>query len=381
MMTRALSILAALSILTGCGSKTAPSGQLPLLDKAAWETTVDGQPVSLYTLANASGATLQLTNYGSRMVSLWVPDRDGVMRDVLLGYETIEGALADNASLGPVVGRYGNRIAAGRFTLDGVEYQLNLNNGPNQLHGGPKGWATKVWDASGFTDSAGNQAVKMTLVSPDGDEKYPGAITLEVTYTLTPQNEVVIDYRATTDAPTVLNPTSHGYFNLHGTATRSILSHVVMINADGFTPTDAGLIPTGEIRPVEGTPLDFRTPTPVGDRIDADYEPLNFGGGYDHNWVLNKTAPGEVSLAVEVYEPSTGIVMKVLTDQPGVQFYSGNSLNGPVGKYGETYARRTGLALETQHYPDSPNHPEFPSTVLRPGEVYTQHTVYSFSIR
>jgi aldose 1-epimerase len=368
-------------MLAACGGPKTATAPLPLIAPEAYTATVDGKPVSLYTLTNAAGATLQLTNYGSRMVSLWVPDRDGTMRDVLLGYETIAEAQNDGASLSPIVGRYGNRIAGGRFTLDGTEYQLNLNNGANHLHGGPRGWATKVWDAEQFTDAEGNPAVKMTLVSPDGEENYPGTITLDVTYTLTPQNAVTIDYHATTDAPTVLNPTSHGYFNLHGTATESALSHIVTIHADAFTPTDAGMIPTGEIRAVEGTPLDFRTPTVVGDRIDTDYEPLVFGGGYDHNWVLNKGSEGEFALAVEVYEPATGIVMQVLTDQPAVQFYSGNSLDGPRGKRGETYTRRTGLAFETQHYPDSPNHPEFPTTVLRPGETYTQRTVYAFSTR
>ncbi len=381
-MRKILLSFAALSIMAGCGTKTENTA-LPLLDKAAFETTVGGKATSLYTLTNESGVTLQLTNYGARLLALWVPDSGGVMRDVLWGYETIEETMADGSSSGPVVGRYGNRIAGGRFTLDGVEYQLAINNGPNHLHGGPRGWAMQVWDAGEvFTDAKGNQAITMTLVSPDGDENYPGTVTIEITYTLTAQNELVLDYRATTDAPTVLNPTSHGYFNLHGTAAKDILSHVVTINADGFTPTDAGMIPTGEIRPVEGTPMDFRTPTPVGERIDADYEPLTFGGGYDHNWVLNKTAPGTVSLAAEVYEPSTGIVMKVYTDQPGVQFYTGNSMNGLTkGKYGEMQNRRSGLAFETQHFPDSPNRPEFPATVLRPGEVYTQHTVYSFSTK
>jgi aldose 1-epimerase len=316
------------------------------------------------------------------MLSLWVPDRDGVMRDVVWGYESIEATLAGDVNSGPVVGRFGNRIAGGRFTLDGVEYQLNLNDGANQLHGGPKGWASQVWDAVETTDEAGNPAVKMTLISPDGDELYPGTVTIEVTYTLSADNEVVIDYRATTDAPTVLNPTNHAYFNLHGTANESILSHVMTIKASAFTPTDAGLIPTGEIRSVEGTPLDFRTPTPIGERIDSDYEPIVFGKGYGHNWVLDKSAAGAVELAAEVYEPATGIVMKVLTDQPGVPFYSGNFLSGTdTGKYGEVHNFRTGIALETQHFPDSPNQPEFPTTILRPGEVYTQHTVYAFSTK
>ncbi len=373
---------AALMLLAGCGGEKNKAGQPKLLDKAAFETTIDGKPVSLYTLENANGVVLQLTNYGCRMLSLWVPDKEGNFKDVIWGYESIEATLAGDVNSGPVVGRYGNRIAKGHFTLDGVEYQLNLNNGPNQLHGGPKGWASQVWDAVQFTDEAGNPAVKMTLVSPDGDELYPGTVTIDVTYTLTPQNEVILDYSAVTDAPTVLNPTSHAYFNLHGTANESSNSHVMMINADAFTPTDEGLIPTGEIRPVDGTPLDFRTPTVIGERIGSDYEPIVFGKGYDHNWVLNKPEPGKVTLAAEVYEPATGILMTVYTDQPGIQFYSGNFMDGTdKGKYGEVHNFRTGIALETQHFPDSPNHAHFPTTVLRPGETYTQHTVYTFSVR
>ncbi len=375
-------LAAALMALAGCGGEKTKAEQPKLLEKAAFETSIDGKPVSLYTLQNANGVVLQLTNYGCRMLSLWVPDKDGNFKDVIWGYESIEATLTGDVNSGPVVGRYGNRIANGRFTLDGVAYQLNLNNGVNQLHGGPKGWASQVWDAAESTDEAGNPTVKMTLVSPDGDELYPGAVTIDVTYTLTANNEVVIDYKAVTDAPTVLNPTSHAYFNLHGTANKSSNSHVMMINADAFTPTDEGLIPTGEIRPVDGTPLDFRTPTVIGERIESDYEPVVFGKGYDHNWVLNKPAAGETTLAAEVYEPATGILMTVHTDQPGMQFYSGNFMDGTdKGKYGEVHNFRTGIALETQHFPDSPNHPEFPTTVLRPGEVYTQHTVYTFSVR
>ena len=374
-------LAAAFLVLAGCcgeKEKAAPK----LLDKAAFETTIDGKPVSLYTLGNANGVVLQLTNYGCRMLSLWVPDKDGNFRDVIWGYESIEATLAGDVNSGPVVGRYGNRIAAGRFMLDGAGYQVPVNNGPNALHGGTKGWASQVWDAAGFTDAAGNPAVKMTLVSPDGDMGFPGTVTVDVTYTLTAQNEVILDYSATTDAPTVINPTSHAYFNLHGTASHSSNSHLMTIYADAFTPTDEGLIPTGEIRLVEGTPLDFRTPTVIGDRIESDYEPIVFGKGYDHNWVLSKSEPGKVTLAAEVYEPATGIDMKVYTDQPGIQFYSGNFMDGTDnGKYGEVHNFRTGIALETQNFPDAPNHENFPSSVLRPGETYTQHTVYTFSVR
>lgn len=376
-----LTLLAiAAAVMAGCCTKEV--NEPALLDKAAFETTIHGKPVSLYTLRNAGGAALQLTNYGNRMVALWVPSNDG-FRDVLWGYESIQAYLdASDAYSGPVVGRYGNRIAQSKFTLDGVEYVLTPNEGDNQLHGGPGGWSTKVWDAEEFTDADGNQAVKMILVSPCGDEGYPGTVTMEVTYTLTAGNEVVIDYHGTTDAPTVVNPTSHAYFNLHGTSASPSTSHVMTINADRYTPTDAELIPTGELAPVEGTPLDFRAPTVIGERIGEDFEALRLGGGYDHNWVLNKDVPGEVSLAAEVYEPATGIVMKVYTDQPGMQFYSGNFMDGTdIGKRGDIHNYRTGIALETQNFPDAPNHPDFPSAVLRPGEVYTQHTVYAFSIK
>lgn len=380
-MKRLLFFVAAAAAMAGCGQKP-KAGQPKLLDKTAFETSLDGKPVSLYTLTNDSGTVLQLTNYGCRMLALWVPATDGTFKDIVWGYESINDLLAGDTNSGPVVGRYGNRIGSGRFTLDGVEHQLNINNGANHLHGGPRGWASKVWDAVEFTDPTGNQAVKMTLVSPDGDENYPGTVTIDVTYTLTPKNEVVLDYRAVTDAPTVINPTSHAYFNLHGTATEPAVSHVMTIYADAFTPTDQGLIPTGEIRPVDGTPLDFRVPTVIGERINSNYEPIVFGKGYDHNWVLNQSSPGEVTLAAEVYEPSTGILMMVYTDQPGMQFYSGNFMDGTdKGKYGEVHNYRTGIALETQHFPDSPNHDNFPSTVLRPGEVYTQHTVYAFSVK
>jgi aldose 1-epimerase len=380
-MKKLLLFAVTVAVMSACGVKKQPA-QPVLLDSAAFESTIDGKSVELYTLKNANGVVAQFTNYGCRMLSLWVPDRDGNFKDVIWGYESMDDLLKGDVNSGPIVGRYGNRIAGGHFTLDGVEYQLNLNDGPNQLHGGPKGWASQVWSGIQFTDATGNESVRMTLVSPDGDELYPGTITIDVTYTLTANNEVTIDYHATTDAPTVLNPTNHAYFNLHGTANESILSHIMMLNADGFTPTDEGLIPTGEITSGEGTPLDFRTPTAIGARIDTDYEPLVFGKGYDHNWVLNKTAPGEVSVAAKVYEPSTGIELTVLTDQPGVQFYSGNFMDGTdKGKYGEVHNFRTGFALETQHFPDSPNHPGFPTTVLRPGEVYTQHTVYAFSVR
>ena len=368
--------------MAGCGTQT-PKQILPLIDKASFEAAApDGKAVTLYTLRNENGATLQLTNYGARLLALWVPDRDGVMRDVLWGYETGEATMREGSSSGAVVGRYGNRIAGGRFTLDGKEYELALNNGPNHLHGGLRGWAYKVWDAEELTSPSGDPAIRLTLVSPDGEENYPGTVTISVTYTLSADNELVLDYSATTTEPTVLNPTNHAYFNLHGTAGELILSHVITINADAFTPVDRGNIPTGEIRPVEGTALDFRTPTAIGAGMASALKDPDVSRGYDHNWVLKKTAQGELSLAAEVYEPSTGIVMKVFTTEPGMQVFTCNSDNpDDKGKYGEVRMRHNGFALETQHYPDSPNHPEFPSTVLRPGETFSSRTVYAFSTR
>ena len=337
-------------------------------------------------MQNANGMTVQLTNYGARIAALWVPSADG-FKDVVWGYDSIDAYLnAGDKYSGPVVGRYGNRIKDGKFTLDGKEYRLTVNENGNQLHGGAGGFSTKVWDAEQFTDAEGNPAVKMTYLSADGEEGYPGNLTISVTYTLTPENEVAIDYSATTDAPTVLNPTSHVYYNLHGTSAKSTDSHLMTIYADGYTPTDAELIPTGEIAPVEGTPMDFRTATAIGARMDTpDFEPLRFGKGYDHNWVLNKTTDGThtgAHIAAEVYEPETGIVMKIYTDQPGLQFYAGQGMDGKeTGKRGDIHNVRSGIALETQNFPDAPNHENFPSSVLRPGETYTQHTVYAFSLK
>ncbi len=382
-MKKTLLIPAIISVLVNCGARKEES-PLPLLDKAAFETVIDGKPVSLYTLTNSNGAVLQLTNYGCRILALWVPDRDGVMRDVVWGYDSIEATLAGDLNSGPVVGRYGNRIAGGRFTLDGMEYQLETNNGPNHLHGGRNGWATKVWDAKVVKSDVrgGSDRVEMTLVSPDGDEKYPGTVIIKVTYSFNSDNAVQIHYEATTDAPTVLNPTNHAYFNLHGTANETILSHIMTIHADAFTPVDRGGIPTGEIRSVNGTSLDFRTPTAIGIGMASEYKNPDASRGYDHNWVLNRK-PARQNRdfwhAAEVYEPATGIAMDVFTTEPGMQVYTCNGVNpNDRGKYGEVRTRHSGIALETQHFPDSPNHPDFPSTVLRPGQTFTSHTIYRF---
>ena len=388
-MTRNLirSAAAALLAVTCAGCCGNKGTGIELLQEEAFNKTADGKVISLYTLENSNGMTVQLTNYGARIAALWVPSSDGSFKDVVWGYYSADAYLnAKDKYSGPVVGRYGNRIKDGKFTLDGKEYQLTVNENGNQLHGGKGGFSTRIWDAEQFTDAAGNPAVKMTLLSKDGEEGYPGNLTISVTYTLTPENEVVIDYNATTDAPTILNPTSHVYYNLHGTSAKSTDSHLMTIYADGYTPTDAELIPTGEIAPVEGTPMDFRTATAIGARMDTpDFEPLRLGKGYDHNWVLNKTTDGThtgAHIAAEVYEPETGIVMKIYTDQPGLQFYAGQGMDGKeTGKRGDIHNVRSGIALETQNFPDAPNHENFPSSVLRPGETYTQHTVYAFSLK
>ncbi len=368
----------AMLALAACTQK-APESAVELFDAAAFATEIDGKPVSLYTLANENGMTVQVTNYGARVVDMWVPNAQGGFTDVVWGYENIEGYLGSNDLFcGPVVGRYGNRIGKGQFTLGDTLYQLDVNEGENTLHGGSKGFYNCVWDVK----EADGERITLSYLSPDGEQGFPGNLSIEVTYAVTPDNSFTVTYRATTDAPTVLNPTSHCYFNLHGTNAKSTDSHILMIDADSFTPTDAALIPTGEIAGVEGTPLDFRTPTAIGERIDADFEALKFGKGYDHNWVLNKRSRERTPVAAEVYEPSTGIVMTVRTDQPALQFYSGNAFAGKdTGKRGEKNTFRTGIALETQNFPDAPNHENFPSSVLEPGQTYTQIASYTFGVR
>lgn len=379
-MRRIFLFLTASVLLGSCTNDPGGNG-VELLDDEAFRTEIDGRQTGLYTLCNDNGMTVQITNYGARIVALWVPSADGVFRDVVWGFEKIGDYIASTDNYcGPIVGRYGNRIGKGRFTLDGREYRLSINNGENHLHGGSGGFECRVWKAEEFTSPEGDPALALSYRSPDGEEGYPGNLDITVTYTLTRNNELKIDYSATTDAPTVLNPTSHVYYNLHGTTARSTDSHLLTIHASRFTPTDAGLIPTGELLEVESTPLDFRTSRTIGERIDdRSYEPLRFGNGYDHNWVLDNYRPHEIAPAAELYEPATGIRMRILTDQPGLQFYAGQGMDGrETGKRGDRHAFRTGIALETQNFPDAPNHPNFPSAVLRPGEVYSQHTVYAF---
>lgn len=377
-----LFLLAASFVMASCTPKqTAKAPEL--IPASNYDTVIDGKKVELYTIENKNGMAAQITNYGARVVSLWAKDRAGDAVDVLLGFDNIAASLNPvTDATGMVVGRYANRIAKGKFTLNGKEYTLATNNGPNHLHGGIKGFSKYVWDGKQGVNEAGEQQIVLTMMSPDGDEGYPGNLNLQVTYTLTNDNALKIDYLATTDAPTVINFTNHAYFNLHGDAQKSPLSHVLMINSDSYTPTDSLMIPTGEIATLDGTPLDFRTPTVVGDRIDADFEALNFGQGYDHNWIIKHAADGDLAVAAELYEPENGIVMKVLTTEPGMQLYSGNHIKSDdTGKYGARYSRRGGLCFETQHFPDSPNHDNFPSTVLTPEKPYTQTTTYQFEVK
>lgn len=374
-----LSLFVSALFLSSC---TDNKKSVELIPQSNFDTTLVNQKVSIYTLKNEKGMTAQITNYGARLVSLWVPDTKGEFKDVVWGYESIKAYLnATDLFGGPIVGRYGNRIGKGKFTIEGKAYQLTLNNNGNHLHGGSKGLFSKVWKARAFKNEKGEEALELSYLSPAGEEGYPGNLTIKVTYSITANNELALNYEATTDSTTIINPTSHAYFNLHGTSAQSTNSHIVTINADNYTPTDSLLIPTGEIATVENTPLDFRKPTAVGARIETDFMALKYGKGYDHNFVLNKKA-AEVSLAAEVYEPATGIVMKVSTDQPAIQFYSGNFMDGvDTGKRGDKHTYRTGIALEAQNYPDAPNHPNFPSAVLKPGETYKQVTVYAFETK
>jgi aldose 1-epimerase len=344
--------------------------------KSAFGSLPNGTAIDLYTLRNKHGMEARVMTYGAIIVSLQTPDRTGKLADVVLGFDNLEGYLHDPPYFGAIVGRYANRIAKGRFTLDGVTYQLPQNNGPNSLHGGVRGFDKVVWTATPFerTDGVG---VVLTYVSPDGDQGYPGTLRTQVTYTLADSGALSVDYHATTDKATPINLSQHSYFNLTG-AQRDILDHVLTLNADGYTPVDSTLIPTGEIARVAGTPFDFRTPTAIGARVNADDQQLRYGRGYDHNWVLNRAASG-LTHAIHVVEPTSGRTLDIYTTEPGLQFYSGNFLDGSIhGKGGVVYAHRFGMALETQHFPDSPNEPRFPSTILRPGSEFSSRTVFVF---
>ena len=337
---------------------------------------VDGKQADLYTLTNAKGMVVKITNYGGIIQTLTAPDRNGRYDDVVLGYDSLEQYVNNSPYFGAIIGRYGNRIARGRFTLNGVEYKLATNNGVNHLHGGIKGFDKVLWQAKPVkTDST--VGLELTYLSKDGEEGYPGNLNVKVIYTLNNDNALKIEYFATTDKPTPVNLTNHSYFNLT-VCKRDVLGHELWINADHFLPVDSTLIPTGEIRPVDGTPFDFRQPTAIGARINANDEQIKFGGGYDHCWVLNDWDK-KLKRQISVYEPTTGRYMEIFTDQPGVQFYSGNFLDGSIkGKKGIVYKHRYALVLESQHFPDSPNHPNFPSTILEPGETYHTVTVIKF---
>ena len=341
--------------------------------------TRDGRPVNLYKLTNSHGVEVDAMSYGGIILSIRVPDRKGAIADVVLGHDTMEGYIPNPPFLGAVVGRYANRIANGMFTLDGKTYNLAKNDGPNTLHGGTTRTFDKVvWDGEPLKGKSG---VALSYLSKDGEEGFPGNLKIKVTYTLTEDNELVIDYEATTDKATPLNVSQHSYFNLAGEGTGDILNTEMMINADRFTPVDKNLIPTGELRPVKGTPFDFTTSTRIGNRIDDTYDQMVLGHGYDHNFIINRKADG-LTLAARAYEPASGRVLEVSTTQPAVQFYTGNFLDGTVtGKEGHVYKRRYGFCLETQHYPDSPNHPDFPTTILKPGETFHQKTVFKFSTK
>ncbi|GAB2782487.1 galactose mutarotase [Halomonas shantousis] len=364
------------------------------VEQAQFGTLPDGREVDVYRIVNANGIEMRVINYGGIIVSLRTPDVKGQFDDIVLGFDSLEKYLSDtyrdaNPYFGALIGRYGNRIADGRFSLDGQTYELATNDGPNHLHGGKQGFDKVLWQAEPFENDQG-RGVVLTYTSADGEEGYPGRLETRVTYTLTDADELDIEYHATTTQATPVNLTQHSYFNLEGEGSGTILDHYLMINAEAFTPVDETLIPTGEIRPVAGTPFDFTQPTPIGERIEQDNQQLQYGKGYDHNFVLARESSGaegnkaddSLVLAARVWEPDSGRLLEVSTTEPGLQFYSGNFLTGNLtGKRGQPYRHRSGFALETQHFPDSPNQDDFLSTILEPGDTYHSRTVYAFSTR
>ena len=352
------------------------AGANAAITKAPFGQTSDGKAVELYTLSNKNGFEAKISTYGATLVSLKAPDRTGKFADVVLGFDSVTPYVKGVPFYGATIGRYGNRIALGKFTLDGHAYQLTVNDGPNSLHGG-KGFDKRLWTAEPI-EGKGGPALKLTYVSADGEEGYPGQLTVHVTYTVKPGNVLAISYEATTTKPTVVNLTNHTYFNLTGDPQKTILGHLLTLKANRFTPVDKTLIPTGELKAVKGTPLDFTKPMAIGARIEADDEQLKFGRGYDHNWVLN-SGGGKLATAAILEDPASGRIMEVKTTEPGIQFYSGNFMDGKPAGAGTVFQHRTGLCLETQHFPDSPNKPNFPSTVLRPGKTYRSETVLVFS--
>jgi aldose 1-epimerase len=383
LLNLALTLAVTAVILFGCEKKKAGAVEKPegkekkkmSITKESFGQTPDKQTVVLYTLTNPNGIKAKITNYGATLVSLETPDRDGNFTDIVLGFDTLDGYLKEHPYFGVIVGRYANRIGKGRFVLEGVEYKLATNNGPNHLHGGIKGFDKVVWKVEDVKTTDDTASVKLSYLSKDGEEGYPGNLNCSVTYTLTKDNEIKIEYEATTDKTTIVNMTNHAYWNLAGQGNGDILGHELMLNADKYTPVDEGLIPTGEIKDVKGSPMDFTKLMTIGSRIDQ------VAGGYDHNYVLN-SGGGKLALAAKVYEPTTGRTMEIYTTEPGIQFYSGNFLDGSItGKSGKVYKKHYGFCLETQHFPDSPNKPQFPSVVLKPGEKYQTETVLKLSTK
>lgn len=367
-------LIAIILISTGCER----SSEMKINKESFGE--IDGKEVGLYTLTNSNRIEVRITNYGGIVTSIKVPDKDGRFDDIALGYNNLEEYVKNSPYFGCIAGRYANRIGNAEFTLDGEKYSLAKNNGENNLHGGIRGFDKVVWDAE--PDNGKDfKALNLTYLSKDGEEGFPGNLDVTVTYTLSDDNSLRIDYTATTDKATIVNLTNHTYWNLAGEGSGDVLKHEVMINADYITPIDQGSIPTGEIRPVENTPMDFRKPKAIGEEIDSDYEQLKLSIGYDHNYVINSNEDDELKLAATVYEPESKRYMEIYTTEPGIQFYSANFLFGITGKSGKKYNPRYAFCLETQHYPDSPNKPEFPSVVLRPGETFTTTTIHRFSVK
>ncbi|MES2648479.1 MAG: aldose epimerase family protein [Bacteroidota bacterium] len=382
-----LATVALFASLVGCNNTpagtsaetTAPVSDSLFPSPAAYKSTINGKETALYILKNSKGSMAAITNLGARLVGLAVPAKDGRLVDVVLGYDSVQTYMKKGEPyFGAIIGRYGNRIANAKFTLDNKEYKLDQNNGPNSLHGGATGFHARVWDAKQLNDST----LQLSYTSADMEEGYPGELKTTVTYTLSDDNALKIDYTANTTKATPVNLTNHAYFNLNGEGAATINDHELMINAAAFTPVDSTLIPTGVIQPVENTPFDFRNPTAIGARVDSIDQQLKNGKGYDHNFVLTDSSKSQ-KLAATVFGPATGIFMEVFTSEPGIQFYGGNFLTGKEndGKHGHSYGYRSALCLETQHFPDAPNQPNFPSTILKPGETYTTSTTYKFSVK
>jgi aldose 1-epimerase len=355
---------------------------MKIINEDAFKGMYKGKPTALYTLKNKNGMVAQITNFGAKIVSIFVPDRNDNFADIVLGYESIEEYIRGNPYFGAICGRYANRIANGKFIIDGQSYQLPINNGPNSLHGGPEGFNNQVFDAKGVVKTKDGESVEMLYMSKDGEMGYPGTLYVKITYTLSDKNELTLDFEAETDKATYVNICGHSYFNLAGEGNGDILGHELSLNADKFTPVSDALVPTGELRAVAGTPMNFIKPKLIGSNINDHYEQLDYGKGYDHNWVLNKKKVGELGLAATCYEPKSGRVLEVHTTQPGLQLYTSNWLDGSdKGKEGKAYLMRSAFCLETQNFPDSPNKPDFPSTLLRPHETYKQSCIYKFYVK